>query len=192
MYPMSNLKQLEFNVFQAMSLLYVYNHDLYYSLRPPLERIEVKARLNVAGIEMPELEVMYSVHNGNYPNGERPYPIFSGGYFLSIEFAIDLCHKNKSLYEMDGFPIFSSLNGDDLIVDIDPQSNNYGMILIYSPSLFIAEPITIYDSIESCFKLIERGYESGIYSYKSGVLEVDYDREASLGKSLNPRSQYWK
>ena len=103
-------------------------------------------------------------------------------------------YMKVSLWKENYFPLFTNNAGDYLLYDLSKNSQTYGMLLFYSPSLLIVDPKTAYDSLESLFKTVIACYNAGVYRYNhsSNTLEVDQEREFEISTGINPNSEYWQ
>jgi len=118
----------------------------------------------------------------NDPIGKLTFGVF--GIFSSLEESLSSYEENKSLkvYGEDYFEIFY----DDIHLIKLIEADEFVYTIISDGTI---QPI--FDSIESMFKTINRGFELGYISYTDEVFECDFDNYWLLGKQMNPKSNYW-
>lgn len=123
--------------------------------------------------------------------------LFMLGRFYSLEdnlkdykYYVDNGYWSRNL-----FPIFSAGNSEFFLVNCDELSPEFGMLLYYSTTDYLAlTPITIFDSIESLILDLTECYAKLIYSYdfESEILLVtNPEQEVKIHVTYNPRSTYW-
>jgi hypothetical protein len=89
------------------------------------------------------------------------------------------------------FPVFTTGDNEYLLMDLAKRKPSES-VFIYSPSLLILKPMTIYDSIERLFETALVTYENNGYYFSGNTLEIDYEIETKIATELNPKSKFWK
>ena len=90
---------------------------------------------------------------------------------MSIEKAVAV-HKVMAAdkfvgWNLNQFPLFESTAGEFLLIDCDPNSPSYKMILFHSVgSTDFDMIITLYDSLHSMFTTINECFRRKIYQYE--------------------------
>ena len=119
--------------------------------------------------------------------------LFSTGIMFPFEQAVETYIREaleEKYFKNNYFPIFT--NGEDyLLADLEKKRPSEGLF-IYSPSLFISKPMTIYDSMEKLFETVLLTYQNQGYYFSGNNLETDYEIETAIATELNPKSKFWK
>lgn len=95
------------------------------------------------------------------------------------------------------FPLFESGIGDYYLIDLDPDSPNYKMIMFFSPATpYFQGVISFSDSFQKLIYTITECYERKYYFFEEfeGNRVFGATRGASfeLWKQNNPKSEYWR
>ena len=160
------------------------------------EKLEIQEKIRIENIDFlsEELFQLYNWHNGMSDSSEMlgKLEIFPNGFFLSIETAISVYIIYKEKWNNLYFPLFTNNGGDFLLFGVQ-KKENVNPIYLYSPTVLLSLiPIQIYDSIENLFTTVLECYKEGVYYFVNDLLEVDYEKELIISKSLNPKSEFWK
>ena len=173
------------------------NKKLYDNLNQGLSDNEITKLCENLGFSLPEeIRYLYNLKNGFKTNIKLPIDqclMFEDGLFLSLQKGTEeyelLKYENNMAYKL---PIFESGFGDFLLVDDDVQSKTYKQILIWSPSLLIVDPITIYDSLVQLMMTTIRSFVIKAYYYdKHYALQVDDEKFHEVARDCNCQSLYW-
>jgi hypothetical protein len=147
-----------------------------------------------------DIYALYRWRNGTAITGEATIgeqSLFSSGIFYSLQ---DVVNGYNYFYSADHLkkgmlPIFGSGGGDYFFVNTNHGTGTFGMVFLYSPTLFYSEvPVSYCDSLVSLFACISYCYQDGIYSAssKGDGLQIDYDREQEVFRKHNPNSHFWR
>jgi hypothetical protein len=180
-------------------ILKQYSPYLYERLRSPLDSSIIKDGFGKFGIYDEKIIELYQWKDGINNDGTVPTNAFefcSFGVLLSLEYASTIYTSQilSNQWDKSIFPIIGNFSGDFLLYNSDPQSEQYGMISLYSPALFFMEDLPLYyDSIESMIKTTIECFITGAYKYdnKNLLLDVDLDLQYEISAKLNPKSSYW-
>ncbi len=145
-----------------------------------------------------DILTLYQWKNGFNQDLTSNEVLFSDGYFIDLDCAIDLYKLSFSHYWNEFFfPIFSS--GDVLIlIGIVKGHISYNKVYVFdmSPGAYAVYKKSIvpyYDSLEKLFLSNIKCYEQGAYSFNElGELKVDWDLQWSICKEINTNSEYWQ
>jgi hypothetical protein len=170
--------------------------DHFYSGLGKKEILNALSGINL--IPNDSLIRLYEWHNGiNFSVSDFDFWGFNGG-FIPIEESLNCYFTRiekwwKIESENDGKYLFPISFDDDFMVFLKPDSDLFGSIFTVSSGMLIAEPIMIFDSIESLFLSVDQCFENGIYFFnKEGFIEVDIFERTKVFKLLNPGSAYWR
>lgn len=193
------MMNLDYKLKEFESVLMEYTPLLYSKLLPPLENTEMERLFHHVSIDDMVLSTMYKWKNGIPYDTSLPTNVFdfcSMGVMLPLEFISKLYGEGDYRGDWEGhyFPLIGNYAGDYLLYNSDKNSDSYGMLYLYSPSLlFIDEKISYHDSIESMIQSIIECFRRGAYNYdeKRGGLDADIDLQYEIYARLNPKSSYW-
>lgn len=162
------------------------------NLNPPLENELLMKYIKLGKLDNPEILDIYETNNGNEFNYLliENLMLCSFGNILPIDKAVELNTSNNVLKfnEKKLFPFISSFSGEYLLINMkDPNK----CIKIYSPSLFIIEPIPIFENLASFLNCILKCYEFGAYIINKNKLEVDFDKEEIIFSSYDKLFVKW-
>jgi hypothetical protein len=174
-------------------------------LNPGIEESEITKKLKSVGIALPpEALDFYKWHDGTHflenklVNGQS---LFFGAMFPTLKTAIEtyvFYTKSDRDFKKHFFSLFETQQGIMYLIDWDPKSDNYGMILKHDISRAIAPKVvtSVYDSVSCFIETITQCYRTGIYRIETqgaeNILMSDYPAEIKISKDLNPKSAYWK
>jgi hypothetical protein len=118
--------------------------------------------------------------------------MFHCGVFMPLDTSLEVYKSGvtKKLWNKRFFPIFTSYQGEFLLVDMDIESTEYNKIFIYSPLMY-PKPVIIYDNLPSMFSTIIKCYDSKAYIFDKSQFEIDFDQLYKIGKENNLYSIYW-
>jgi hypothetical protein len=163
--------------------------------------IDLRESFKDGVLQLPcEVEELYKWKNGITPFREDrigTVRFVSGMIFMSMEEAVGV-HQVMSADKLTGwdfsqFPIFYSGGGEFLLIDCDPNSASYKMLLFHSIGAIDFDTIiTQYDSLHSMFTTINECFRRKIYQYEDEMLDSNYDLEFELSRTYNSSSAYWK
>ena len=103
----------------------------------------------------------------------------------------------NGFWEKKYFPLFESGIGDYYLMDLDPDSSNYKMIMFYSPATpYFQGVISFSDSLQKLIETIVECYERNIYFFEEfegdKVFVTIPGTSFELWKKNNPKSEYWR
>jgi hypothetical protein len=108
------------------------------------------------------------------------------GTFMPVNDALasyqDACEHD--FWPANFWPIF---HDDAVLLNLDPESNSYGQIYLYSPSLLILEPEPYYDSLEIMFTTYLAALKAKLLPF-GDELEPNFSSYSALAAELNPLS----
>lgn len=194
-----NMKNIQEILISFEIVLKQYNPSAHSKLQNGLNETYSKEKFVNNKINDEKLRQLYCWKNGIKADSSKyigEFDLSSFGKMIPLEEA--LTHYNMSIkdkiWSENYFPLFTTNAGDYLLYDIDKKSSTYGMLLLYSPSLLIVEPETIYDSLESFFDTLIDCYKEGDYKLNKSnyTLEIDDELETEKSFNKNPISDYWK
>jgi hypothetical protein len=177
------------------------NHFQLVELNNGLNEFDIKQLLTSVSLPInEEIIYLYSWRNGvSFDNKEISHlELFPEGIFLSLEDAIKTYRISvfqESLWEDLLFPLFTNGAGDYYLFDMNVESETKGMILLYAPSLLLAEnPQTIFDSLESFINTVLECYKQKAFKIidNDGYIDIDYELREQIAKDNNPNSVFWK
>lgn len=163
-------------------------------LRNGLNRSEIESMFENIGLRASkEIIELYSWRDGlNFRDCLiEEISLFGTSVFYPLKDSITNYEKKKEFWgDPELFPIFGN---DELLLNLNSDSNEYGMVFFYAPSLMINSPITIFDSVISMFLTLCRYFNDAVYAYDSnGILSCNFEEEEQIGREMNPNSEYWK
>lgn len=174
-------------------------------LNPGLEKSDIIKKVKAVGITLPpEALDFYKWHNGTHFLENRlvnAQSLFFGVMFPALKVAIEtyvFYSKSDRDFKKHYFSLFETQQGIMYLIDCDPKSDNYGMILKHDISRAVAPKVVtpIYDSVSCFIETIIQCYRTGIYRIElqgsESILTSDYRAEIKLSKDLNPKSTYWR
>jgi hypothetical protein len=193
------MEKLRDQLLELSDCLINYSKAIYDKLQTGLSAKEVSQRLESENMFSLSISELFMWKNGIRNAAQEPvgkYDICTQGRLISLDEAIEhfYIYTKNGLWRKDLFPIISNYGGDFVLVDVNETSPTFNTLLLYSPSLQLNTPQTIYDSLGSFVQTIIECFESGIYRYneEEGFLEVDYDAEARVSLKKNPNSEWWQ
>jgi len=163
---------------------------LSYFLRG-LARDEIVALFERYGLSpSEELIDIYEWKNGvqyeNVPTGKLRFGV--QGVFYPLKESLEIYELSKEEFPMY-FPLFSD---DTYLVNLDRNSEGFGIVYIYCPPLQILTPKSCFDSITSMIDTQIACFAEGIYSYDDeDFFSEDIDRAFEISKKMNPLCEYW-
>lgn len=174
-------------------------HYIYDYYANPHDENEIELFMSKMSIDSADYKTFYGWKNGLSPNSRNitsPTEIMFHGNFVSLEHALYIFqeHNDKDFFEQSQILIADNFEGERLLLETNPASPNYGMILSLVPfGNHAGEPITIYDNMETMIKSLISMYNLGAVIYDSDTrdLVIDFDKEAEICLPLNPLSVYW-
>ncbi len=176
-----------------------FDDKLLESLAPGLPQTEVFSLLEKVNVRDEKLVNLYVWKNGcnydEYAIGERD--ICSFGQMLSLKSAIEIYNisviENNS-WEKRFFPIIGEGGGIYVLINVDREHENYGMLYLFAPSFILKEnPQTIFDSLECFFETQILCFGNNVFKKKEGgYWDINYDLEKEISVRINSKSEYWK
>lgn len=169
-------------------------------LLPGLAKEDIDTQTGDGKVILPEdVYKLYQWRNGIaniYDHNFNHQPFFSFGIFYSLQSAIEL-YKSHSIVDQYWsdcyFPLFTNGGGDFILLNIDEQSEENGMVYLYSPSINLSiEPVSIYDSIKTMLDTILLCYQKQAYFFENRELAVNTKLEFEIGQLKNPHSLFWQ
>jgi len=172
------------------------------SLQAGIEKENIDSMLQGTTVKLPkEVYELFSWRNGlkaeileNEPLGKLW--VLQMGAFAPFEFALEdyLQFVAAGYWKEHYFPLFGSGGGDYYLIDCNPASSIYNMVLFYSPSdVDFDGYITVYDSLPQLVQSVIACYTSGAYRVdKENYLQIDYLFEREIAKANNPKAEYWR
>ena len=149
-----------------------------------------------------DLSDLYSWKTG--VSGERiltsfdfEYKLFSFGNFIAYTdsfslYALDVVTNKK--FTKKYFPIvYANIVEDPMLINLSKKSKDFGRIYYYCPKVTLsADPVIVYDSLESCIETILECYRQGAYfiDEKGFLNEID-DKEKEISKKINKKTEFW-
>jgi hypothetical protein len=113
----------------------------------------------------------------------------SFGFILPIQESVRIYNQELLGFRFKGlFPFLADYAGDYLLVDTKTTEI---CIYIYSPSLFIVEPVAIFSNMFTFFSAVLECYKGGIYSVENSELVVDMDGEENVFCECDPTYSKW-
>lgn len=195
---MSDLKNLLFEFEQTLK---ENNTELLKMLQIGLTNDEISQLLfKIEGLSDEKLHVLYNWRNGIKYDSEwtvGEFYFFSLGVMLSLEDVIQhINYLQESINTGSKFllPLFASGNGDYVLYQADIKSKDFGCLFLHAPMLTLSEkPVSIYDSLETLLKTVIECYKQGAYRIgDDGTLNVDYNIEQQVSRSINKNAEFWK
>jgi hypothetical protein len=182
-------------------ILQEHNQDNYKKLKVSLPDTEINYYLKKLGINDQNFELFFEWRNGNDINeiSNQHCQIFDFGSIISLESIVKLTitntKKELNSWKSSFTPVIANGEGDFLLYNNDEKQDDYGKLHLFSASLlFIEEPISYYDSLETLIKTTIEAYKQSIFRYdpKRKWLNMDLDRYFEIAKVINNKSKYWK
>lgn len=140
-----------------------------------------------------EMVALYSWHNG-LKASELPTTltsIFPYGVFVPVEFAIK-GYLELTKLKLIPLGLFPLLLDDDILINLDNKSPDFGYLFIRSPSLTIIKPEKIFISLEIFIKTVTECYQKEVIKFNAQKMrQIDFKRMAEISKELNPGCSYW-
>ncbi|KIC94444.1 SMI1/KNR4 family protein [Flavihumibacter solisilvae] len=189
---------------EALEVLLVkINAPLLYSLNEGLDGNNILDLERANGFELPsEIKELYKWKNGSNADYD---PRIGGGFLFRSAILMPLTKayaeynytiSNQFDFYLDSyFPLFESLNEEFFVIDCDPESETFKMILSYQTKhvYLTAGAVPVYDSPQTMIESITRCFSEKAYYYtKINQFEVDYELEDEIKASLNPKARYLK
>lgn len=176
-----------------------YNRTNYARLSDPLSNEEMISYIEKIQVTNDDFKSFYTWKNGfDYmKNPSVDCQIFDFGAPLPLQemVATIIADKAENHQWNDQFiPLITETTGQYLMFNNCP-GDDYGKIHLYSPSLlYVDDPISYYDSIQTMIQTMIVCYENGIVFYNKAEdwLEINFEGYWNLGTQYNPRSDYWK
>ena len=190
---MQNLEKL-LNQFE--SLLKEINAPILSLLQPGIEKFEGDFIVQ----KLPnEVKALYKWRNGTTIREGLELGklwLFNFGIFLPFNISLETYKEaanNVIQWDEYKFPLFVSGGGEFYLVDCNPSSREYGMILYHSiGDIDFDITITKYDSVEAFIKTIHKCYEEKAYNFSdNGAIHFDSKLEHQISVKFNPKSRYW-
>lgn len=182
---------VEFQLIQIEGFTYVKCPEIYDSLNTPLQINYIEQELKKYNLYDKRLLELYSWKDGNIFQGSDSPFFCSWGHFFSLNRAIDLFNQ-KDYYDVFKSPSFFPIighGGDFLLIKLGVKRKE---VFIYSPSLLINEPISIFNTFGSFLSGVSHCFEHGIYGInEKGVFESDLVKEESFFRENNFKMQFW-
>lgn len=173
--------------------------ELLNGLQPGLTDESISAVISDPALNLAPIRDLYRWRNGFSemirPNDSK-YSFHPCGNFLPLQEAAGIKKEieKEGLWDFRFFPIMTNSNSDYLLFDLEEGSPTFGMLFICSFTTQLAPPVSIYDSFSSFLNNLAQLYamQGYVYRRRTHELEVNYEIERSLGKLINPKSEYWE
>jgi hypothetical protein len=186
------------NLHQVLSALPV---SVLSYLNAGVPRSEAEACLNHLPFKLPAgVFELYEWRNGTDTNGFNGYLkelyLLRRGCFMPLSDSIEQYEHFRDndfeYYSASFFPLVNSFGEEHLVIDCDPQSPTYHMILSYEiKHVYLSEgAVPIYDSLQSMLETVTACYLQGAYFYAPGspVLQIDFEAEEAITEKMNPKA----
>ena len=174
-----------------------HNSPVARLIQPGLGEGEILSKISHLPFQLPrEFVGLYRWRNG-VPLGATASgdtSLFEYHHFLPLDEAIktfQTCYPiMKMFYEItDWVPTF-----------LDPAGDGYGILRASGQEesapivfLFKGEGVRIvFDSLTQMMKTMVACFEEGIFSWKKGELQTDFDRFGQVAYRLNPDNNFWR
>jgi hypothetical protein len=171
--------------------------------------VELKTAMQALQIQFPQPVIqLYKWSNGTKTFQDKPavsqWVTVIEGSFSSLDLSVkearhytspSFLRTNKD-FKKDYFPLLRTGYGPITVIDCNPSSPTYGMLLYYdlgSEEFNIV--ITAYDSFETFLQTVIEFYKRDIIFFKSNAInmtEKKWLEGIEIARKLNPRSEYWK
>lgn len=182
------MKKVEYFLIQLEGYFYLNYPFILDLLNEPIDT----NNLNTINANFKELYNWYNGCNTSEYTVDELVEFCTFGYFLSIEEGKKYQKEfidNKYVDNVNLFPFIASFTGDFLMIDLSKPNSE---IFLYSPELFIVNPIEVYESIESFIETIYNCYEKKAYTFnESNILEINHELEQAIIRKFNSKTSFW-